>query len=207
MINQGNDLRKSYENSEMKRETAGNLEAFFHENQDGTRFILTVFRGKARKPFYNYRIPGGWEKRQRKWDEMKESHLKELAEKEAEKKKIAELKKTWRNPYKAGDIFSTSWGYDQTNLDFYQVVKVNAKSLVMRPIASERAKDGGCSMSEYRSAVKDAFDGEEFAARITFSRHLSSKGELMHSVVNRKVCECASFRSWDGKPAYCSWYA
>ena len=28
-----------------------------------------------------------------------------------------------------GDIFGASWGYDQTNVDFYKVVRVSAKSV------------------------------------------------------------------------------
>lgn len=29
--------------------------------------------------------------------------------------------------YKVGDIFYTSWGYEQTNIEFYQVVKATPK--------------------------------------------------------------------------------
>lgn len=35
---------------------------------------------------------------------------------------------------KQGDIFVSSWGYDQTNVDFYEVVKVAAKTVTLIPI-------------------------------------------------------------------------
>ena len=39
---------------------------------------------------------------------------------------------------KVGDIFVSSWGYDQTNVDFYQVVKLVGKSTIeLLPIQSK----------------------------------------------------------------------
>ena len=36
-----------------------------------------------------------------------------------------------------GEILSSSWGYEQTNWDFYQIVKVSNKSIWLREIESE----------------------------------------------------------------------
>ena len=46
---------------------------------------------------------------------------------------------TITRPVEVGDIFAASWGYDQTNVDFYEVVSVTAsgKSVRIVPIASE----------------------------------------------------------------------
>lgn len=35
---------------------------------------------------------------------------------------------------KQDDIFVSSWGYEQTNVDFYEVVKVTAKTVTLIPI-------------------------------------------------------------------------
>ena len=35
---------------------------------------------------------------------------------------------------KQGDVFVSSWGYEQTNVDFYEVVKVTAKTVMLIPI-------------------------------------------------------------------------
>ena len=40
---------------------------------------------------------------------------------------------------KVGDIFRNSWGYEQTTVDFYQVVRVSAKSVWVRRIKGDTA--------------------------------------------------------------------
>lgn len=42
----------------------------------------------------------------------------------------------------SGDILSCSWGYDQTRVDFYQVVKVTAKTVTVREIAKRYVTRG-----------------------------------------------------------------
>lgn len=37
---------------------------------------------------------------------------------------------------KVGDVFVASWGYDQTNIDFYEVVAKTAARVKVRPIGS-----------------------------------------------------------------------
>ncbi len=44
---------------------------------------------------------------------------------------------------KIGDIFSSSWGYDQTNVDYYQVVGFAGKTMVaLREIAGRTTETG-----------------------------------------------------------------
>jgi hypothetical protein len=40
-----------------------------------------------------------------------------------------------------GDILSSSWGYDQTNVTFYQVLRVTPKTVTVREIRTERKYD------------------------------------------------------------------
>lgn len=54
------------------------------------------------------------------------------------KKEATETKKETVNKYgvKVGDLFACSWGYDQTNYNFYQVTEINGSEFVtVRPIA------------------------------------------------------------------------
>jgi hypothetical protein len=64
---------------------------------------------------------------------------RKLAKAEAKKKAYANLV----NPFKVGDIFYDSWGYEQTNIDFYQVVAVGPKSVTLRELASEQVESTG----------------------------------------------------------------
>jgi hypothetical protein len=78
------------------------------------------------------------------------------------------LKAEWVNPFKVGDLLSNSWGYEQTNWDFAQVVAVGKRSVTIRPVGRRTIEDTG-AMSAYVAPVKDAFAGEEKVVRFTFS--------------------------------------
>jgi hypothetical protein len=101
---------------------------------------------------------------------------------------------------KNGDIFVASWGYDQTNVDFYQVVGVFGKMAELRPIKhkSEGHGEGYSSMSDHVVPVKDSFIGEG-SFKIIQS---SGNGKAEFSFSSYK-----SAYAWDGTPRYSSWYA
>ena len=46
---------------------------------------------------------------------------------------------------KVGDMFSSHWGYNQTNVDFYMVVKVTGKSAWLASMNKTRTYDGSMS--------------------------------------------------------------
>jgi hypothetical protein len=81
--------------------------------------------------------------------------------KEEEKTKKQQLRKDIVNPFKLGDLLYSSWGYEQTNVDFYQVTKVGDKSVWVRPIASEMVEGTAGHDSSNVRPIKDDFRGEE----------------------------------------------
>ena len=63
-----------------------------------------------------------------------------------------------------GTILVNMWGYDQTNVDFYQVTKATEKTVVIRQIAAEKLKEEdliGCVRP-----MKDKFIGEPMRRKI-----------------------------------------
>ena len=69
-------------------------------------------------------------------------------------------RKTASNPFAVGDVLKYSWGYDQTNTDFYQVVAKTAKTITIREI-------GGTWASYTQvSPDKDRFIGPPMVKRI-----------------------------------------
>lgn len=44
----------------------------------------------------------------------------------------------FRHTLKEGDLLYTSWGYEQTNIEFFQVVTVKEKSVIVREIAQDK---------------------------------------------------------------------
>ncbi len=49
---------------------------------------------------------------------------------------------TMSHGVKVGDVFVESWGYDQTNVDFYQVTRAMPKSVEIRAIHGKTVGDG-----------------------------------------------------------------
>jgi len=101
---------------------------------------------------------------------------------------------------KTGDIFYNSWGYDQTNIDWYQVVGItkSGKSVKIREIGAQIAGAPGCSdMSGRSTPVKGAFISPDVLTK----RIRKYDGEFN---LPMKYGWCPK---WDGTPKYVSWYA
>ena len=97
---------------------------------------------------------------------------------------------------KVGAIFYNSWGYDQTNIDFYQVVSVTAKTVTIREVRAVDPDMDYSAMSGKKSAKKDDFCSEPIRKTPFF-------------FMGRW---CLNFEHgggglWDGKPMRYSWYA
>ena len=58
------------------------------------------------------------------------------------KNKRAQERKNFNNPAKVGDILDATWGYDQTNWDYYQVIAVNGKQITVQELAQKRNETG-----------------------------------------------------------------
>jgi hypothetical protein len=96
-----------------------------------------------------------------------------------------------------GAILECSWGYEQTNIDFYEVVKVTKASVVLRKIASECVRETGWASAEV-VPVPGKYVGKEFR------RRFSCDGR------GRVSCRIESYSwatTWDGKPAHQTSYA
>ena len=112
-----------------------------------------------------------------------------------------QAKKDFFNPAKIGDILVDSWGYDQTNVDFYQVTGVGKKSVKITPISSRITdQTTGNSMAAYVMPVRDAFVGKSLTKMA-----LPAQGSASQYYVNTKTYSSAQL--WNGNPMYNSWYA
>lgn len=108
------------------------------------------------------------------------------------------------HPFKVGDIFHHSWGYDQTQCDYYQAVEVTKGTVTLREIASTPVEDSDGFMSDRRTAVKDAFlEGDRHQPmRKTVQYFTEANGGRAYLSM-----EHGWMSEWDGEPKYCSWYA
>ncbi len=89
-----------------------------------------------------------------------------------------------------GHILEYSWGYEQTNIDFFQVVRTTPKGVYIRPIASKHVDSTGYLQGKVVPDV-DAFTGPE-----QFKRVSNNSVSMPHGWCGL----------WDGKPSFYSSY-
>lgn len=100
------------------------------------------FRGTAGKPEFHYSYRDESRRResvQRFLDSVKGSQQRRAA--------VKAEKSAWVNPLKVGEILYTSWGYDQTNTEFYVVTSVSGRRVKVAQIASDGEDTGFMSHS------------------------------------------------------------
>jgi len=97
------------------------------------------FVGRAVNPTWHYRFKNA---EQRLAEVTKTfNNVRAWADRKAERK--AKAKEASANHgVKVGDVFRSSWGYDQTNIDYYQVLSVNNKTATFCKIAQLSESDG-----------------------------------------------------------------
>ena len=94
-----------------------------------------------------------------------------------------------------GDIFYTSWGYDQTNVDFYMVKKrIGKGSALVVPVENKMVHEL-CQEAQDAVVPYTPMQGKPFRARIKYVCWDDFKTPRI-SVGHRDA------RVWDGKPKY-----
>ena len=163
--------------------------AYFFEDFNGMvyeskandgRFLVMAFKNKAAKPafYYSFKTQEQKERHIAKWaaDEIKK--IKHKQERKAEQKKLQENALELVN---IGDVFRSSWGYEQTNVDYYQVIAVKGKSTVtLREIAADVVYNGNDTGT--KKPIKDSFIGDEFDKRITVHGFKDGKANVTISL-------------------------
>jgi len=92
-----------------------------------------------------------------------------------------------------GTILYYSWGYEQTNVQFFQVVSRTAKRVSLREIEGETLKINAGGMSGQTKPIPNAFIGEKF------NKAVKPYGVLMPYGCARPVSADMAY--------HCSWYA
>lgn len=168
-------------------DSQGTDTAIYTYESNGTPMAI-AYHGKAGKHDWHYRFKSTEERAARIAKTI--AHWRAIAANRAERRAAQ------RAPHTAetGDIFYASWGYDQTNIDFYQVTALAGKSMVeLRELAQEKEETG--FMSGTCQPVKDSFTGEPIRRKCS--------GE--NNSIRVSSCQYAS--PWDGNPKHWSSYA
>lgn len=161
------------------------------------------FYGKAVKPafHYRYRTPESLKESVSTWYKNLKTNLKEKSDRKALIKK-ANSELDLEKHFKIGTILYSCWGYDQTNIDWYQVKEIKGKKLLLQRIQSKIVETS--FMSGNSEPVKDSFIETEFYSLVHVN-YIQSDGTPRFGFSKFADYECIS--TWDGKSKSCSWYA
>jgi hypothetical protein len=118
-------------------------DVYVHEKPDASgkmAYYAVAFAGKCQGPVWNYRF---------RTDQSRQLHIDNFiacrkAHVETKARRAEERKRP--HPLKVGDILHTSWGYDQTNVEFFEVIRVvSGRTVELREIAQKRTETGWCT--------------------------------------------------------------
>ncbi|NBQ99352.1 MAG: hypothetical protein EBT79_02255 [Actinobacteria bacterium] len=90
---------------------------------------------------------------------------------------------------RVGDILYSSWGYDQTNIDFYEIVQVSGSMVVLRELGKKVIRSSG--PEDYVIPVPGQYTGAPLRRKIKSSW----KGTIYVSISTYEGAY-----SWDGVP-------
>jgi len=172
-----------------------NAVVYLYEAKNGKPAAIG-YGGKRNKPdFHNtYLTKKARQDHINRWRLAQAEHV---AWKEAEKAK-RKARNGKGHDVPIGAIFNFSWGYEQTNQDFFQVVAVTKCMVTVRKIASEivsGSRNG--PMAGTVVAVPDEFIGEPKRKRVQFT----PDGRPYLTMASYGWCDL-----WDGKPEAFSCY-
>jgi len=190
-------MKVQFDGWKTQREQAqdcGVLRVYRYSSEKHNCPVVMLFKPKAIKPYAHYRFND---------NEKMETYIQgQIANMQKYKNMVQERKEERKGTQeqidnvKIGDIFHHSWGYDQTNVDYYQVIEKNGRMLTLREVAAVSVgKDG--FMCDHCIAGKDQFKGEPFTKLLQFS------GKTPYITIS-SYGWCSL---WDGKENYRSWYA
>lgn len=133
--------------------------------QDGVYPIVRAYKARATKPFVSHRFAT-----------LEKAHdyiyRLTVAEKRIGEEKAA-AREAAKKPHTlaVGDILYTSWGYEQTNVEFYQVIELKGKTVVVvREIKREIIESS--YMAGNVIPVPNAFIGDAIERRANPNNYL-----------------------------------
>lgn len=152
------------------RAKVGDAEAFTWKDDNG-QLYAACFLGRAQNPWSGRGNNGGSYRFKSEANRRAFiARLLELAARihEADTRRAAEkaAARAAGHALKVGDVLRSTWGYEQTNIDYYQVTRlVGKQSVGIRPIARQSVET--LSMQGKCVPAPDEFTGDEMVKRVS----------------------------------------
>jgi len=174
---------------------------YAYNNKSTGQPAAIAYAGKSNKPTWHYRFGCDADRQARI-----EKFFEAIAYNEDQKIARKSERLSFKHGYKDGDILYSSWGYDQTNIEFYQVVAHTAKKITFREVCQTRKADG--FMCGTCSPIPNEFkkDSKEYTRNVVPSSiHPETKGNVHFAEYDGGMMRY--LWEWDGNPKGYSEYA
>lgn len=163
---------------------AGNVGGVVYANGDDLKPVVMGFSGNRSKPDFHIRFqtPGRCLDHVHNWVRKLQNHQQELAQRREERK-------AFQHTLKKGDILYSSWGYEQTNIEFWEVVSVSSRTVEIQQLSQNR--------KGFLQGETTPIPGEAIG---------SPKRVVVRQDNRLKVHDHADARPWHGQPIEWSSY-
>lgn len=138
---------------------ASDAVAYVYRNLKGSPCVV-LYAGKATKPagHYSFRKPEALERAVVEFFTARRRVVAYRAEETAKRN-------AYRNDYQVGEILVSVWGYEQTNVNYYEVTESKGQMVTLRAIAQE-SQDTGWATGQCAPSP-GAFIGEPIRRKAT----------------------------------------
>lgn len=139
---------------------------FIDKTENGrTKYIARCYKPTPRATYLKEKIIFGYyffsdAEREKYVCDWQHRQKELLTEQQQRKDAKTNARKTLVNPFVVGEILYSSWGYDQTNIDFYQVVEVGQKTVKIRSIGGQMVEGTAGHDCQNVRPIADKFYGE-----------------------------------------------
>jgi hypothetical protein len=158
------------------------------------KFGVIGYQGDAGKPSFHYSY-----KRESDMDAMIAKFFQGIRDHKA---RVTQYREDRKKPhtFKVGDIVTNSWGYDQTNVDWYRVTKTTAHFVWLKPVCATLEPAPGYS----------PMAGEEYLSLDENLKPIDAENgkETKHAATGDScTMRHGSGSKYIGGAKYSSWYA
>jgi len=171
------------------------------EHSLGTCYLQDTTAGPQAKPYFTVIAYTGNAGKKTFYEGYRTAELRDQRvadffaglEESAASRTRRQAERTAPHTMKPGDIIHHSWGWEQTQCDFYQVLFVTQHGATIQAIGAYTVSTAQHGMADTRMPNRDGFCGEPMKVRIDGRNYVTT---LKHG----------SASLWDGRAQYCSWY-
>jgi hypothetical protein len=174
-------------NAEARNFPAAAVVAYCYTSDKGPAFI--AYKGRQGKPARFLAFSTA---------ERRDNNLTGYIEQQTNFENLKRSRRETGHGLAVGEIVYTVWGCEQTNVDFFEVVRIpSARSAVLRQIECDTIEDKPGSMTGKATPKPGHF--------VAVAKEETHRAGGLHTL-NGGESTRGDFRRWDGTPCRVTWY-